>query len=806
MEEKKIKELKSFYDIDPNAPYYPTGITLLDEVIGGGLGIGMPGGKPVNLTGDTSSSKCICEGYVLTSKGFERIEDIGRDMPYGATPFNVEVGLGKDEKVKADFFYKEKVNHTIQVATDNANTIEGTPEHKLGIWTFDGVVMKELSEIKEGDILVTAGGTEIYGPPQKMPTVVPSEERLAAKPLTGIPEYLEEGFADYLGCLVADGNITPAHVVISGEGDEDKERLRKYLKSIGLVPRISDKRTTVCSALFSEYVQKIVGPREGFTARYKRVPKIVLQSPKNIQSEFLRSLIDRDGHISTNEAGEARYVEYYTASWRLVNDVHMMLLNMGIRSRIYSTHGAYAKGKYYNHTYYRLAIMGDDFVSYLGVVGTRKPLAGVQKNTCSSVLDRIPHMGAMISYTVDHIREQIGWSANGQNKLGVTIPPLKHKYLKDNKFSLESFLNSYGHLGEYFPEDKPLSFFTDLLEQQYYFDEIVSVENKHEEVDVFDFHVPDGNLFWANGFVNHNTFVSWHMIAANHYYWQSRDIPFKWIYDDTEHGSTLNVTDIYGLENFEDNVIHSSTIEEAHSNINQFLESLEEGEMGIYILDSLDPLKTESDIDAIDKDLEKAAEGKAAARGSYDMAKQKYMSSRFFPQVVPLLGEKNAILIVVSQVRYNVSGMGAKFTIGGGKAADHNFNSRIMFTRQRPIEITSQGEKMEIGAGIKAKLMKNKTPRPGRECQFDLYYTRGIDDIGACLDYLYDLKTPAGLSRSPMLDWDGEKYKKDALVKHIYDNKLVPELRKRTIDLWETRETTAAERAKSKVPEQIWEW
>ena len=62
MEEKELKELKTFYDIDPEAPYYTTGITVLDEVIGGGLGIGMPGGKLLIICGDASAGKCICEG------------------------------------------------------------------------------------------------------------------------------------------------------------------------------------------------------------------------------------------------------------------------------------------------------------------------------------------------------------------------------------------------------------------------------------------------------------------------------------------------------------------------------------------------------------------------------------------------------------------------------------------------------------------------------------------------------------------------------------------------------------------------
>ena len=43
MKEKELKVLKEFYEINPDAPYYPTGSTLLDEVAGGGLGLGVAG-------------------------------------------------------------------------------------------------------------------------------------------------------------------------------------------------------------------------------------------------------------------------------------------------------------------------------------------------------------------------------------------------------------------------------------------------------------------------------------------------------------------------------------------------------------------------------------------------------------------------------------------------------------------------------------------------------------------------------------------------------------------------------------------
>lgn len=304
------------------------------------------------------------------------------------------------------------------------------------------------------------------------------------------------------------------------------------------------------------------------------------------------------------------------------------------------------------------------------------------------------------------------------------------------------------------------------------------------------------------------TALAWFTIAANHYYCKAKGILFKWMYDDAEHGSTFDVEAIYGIADYESHIVHSASVEQYHSNMYQFLNSLKDGEMGIYVLDSLDPLKTDSDVDAVEKDLDKMAEGKDAKRGSFDMAKQKYMSSRFFPQMTTLLNEKNALGIIVSQVRYNVSGMGAKFIVGGGKAAEHYYNTRLMVQKQKAIQVTSEGESRDIGIGMRIQLMKNKCPRPNRECQLDVYFTQGVDDVGSCVDYLYQLKTDTGqTSKGKALEWDGEVFKtRDALIKHIYAKSLVKELRKRTIDRWERLEDIAKERARDKLPGQQWEW
>lgn len=302
------------------------------------------------------------------------------------------------------------------------------------------------------------------------------------------------------------------------------------------------------------------------------------------------------------------------------------------------------------------------------------------------------------------------------------------------------------------------------------------------------------------------SYIAWHTIVANIHYWKQQGIPFKWIYDDSEYGSTFDIEAIYGLELSPENLTNSETVEQAHASISNFLNSLKEGEKGIYVLDSLDPLKTEAEIKAVEDDIDNINKGKKVERGSYEVAKQKYLSSRLFPQITGLLNTTKALVIIISQVRYNLSPMGPQFTIGGGKAAEHYYNTRVLLSRQADHTITRQGNQLDIGMGVKAQLKKNKCPRPNRSCQFDIFYTRGVDDIGACIDFLAGGKTPTGLkAKGGKYEWDEVAFpNKDEMYNFIVNNKLVKELRNKTIERWEELEALAKEEAAKRVPQQDW--
>lgn len=233
-DKEQIDILKEFYDIDPVAPYYTTGVTLLDEVAGGGLGFGYPGGKVINIASPPSAGKCIRDAYVLTDKGFVYIDDMGAEFEYGATPYDVQLGLNNEKSVKANFFYKEKVHNTVKVTTKNYFKLEGTPDHPIAIWTDCGIVMKKLSEVCKGDYVCSVGGTHMYGDYQHMPQI--SKDTMGTNTIVdlNIPAIIDEEFAYMLGCFVADGNFASNYIALSNTRDWFVEHMIDYFSSFGV--------------------------------------------------------------------------------------------------------------------------------------------------------------------------------------------------------------------------------------------------------------------------------------------------------------------------------------------------------------------------------------------------------------------------------------------------------------------------------------------------------------------------------------------------------------------------------------------
>lgn len=267
------------------------------------------------------------------------------------------------------------------------------------------------------------------------------------------------------------------------------------------------------------------------------------------------------------------------------------------------------------------------------------------------------------------------------------------------------------------------------------------------------------------------SFIVNEIIAANHY--RSPD-KFKWLDSDSENGNKFDCLKLYGMEmKSEGHTIHgfvkgdrgamkpvdvtfhrNTTVQEMDASLFLFLSSLKEGEYAIYAQDSLDSIKDAGDEEAMQERALKMANGKEVVdKGSYKLGKQKFLSG-FFADHVDELGAKNCLLLLTSQYRAKIGSMipGQK-SVSGGSALKYYCHTILDLTLIRKIEVKG----LWIGSVVRARTRnKSRTERPGREIYYTVYFTRGIDNVGSNIDYLYSLRDSDGKLVSEEVSWGGK--------------------------------------------------
>lgn len=284
------------------------------------------------------------------------------------------------------------------------------------------------------------------------------------------------------------------------------------------------------------------------------------------------------------------------------------------------------------------------------------------------------------------------------------------------------------------------------------------------------------------------SFKACELIAANYYKYKDK---FKWVYDDCESGFKFDTKSLYGFEIMPQNIedrFHSKTVEDWYCNLRIFLKSLKDDEIGIYVLDSLDGLSSKELNERGDERLKAYEKGKEFDQGSYQMGSAKFLSQEFFRTLSSDLQDKKCLLYVISQERDNVGGgmYAPKNKASGGRAIRFFETVRIHTKARKKIEKSD----LPIGVVVEIDAEKVRNPRPFRKCTIPIYFTYGMDNIGANIDYLYDLRGDSGelLKKSEGIKWDEEELSRDNLIKYIESNHLQEELEKRVVDKWESIE------------------
>ena len=212
------------------------------------------------------------------------------------------------------------------------------------------------------------------------------------------------------------------------------------------------------------------------------------------------------------------------------------------------------------------------------------------------------------------------------------------------------------------------------------------------------------------------------------------------IYDNVEDGMLMDVERLFGKEvarrirpprGTVENPRFSEVIEELYYNLDDINKK---GQPFIYVLDSMDGLSSHDEQKKFEEQKKAYEKGKEAA-GSYGDGKAKKNSANL-RKVLSGLRKTDSILIIISQTRDNITGWGDPKTRSGGRALRFYATAEIWTSPTGIIKKTIRGKERKIGIKITAQTKKNRLTGELHDIPMDIYPSYGIDDIGACVDFL----------------------------------------------------------------------
>ncbi len=320
-----------------------------------------------------------------------------------------------------------------------------------------------------------------------------------------IPE-LEPELMYLLGFIIGDGTVyvndkeRKGYFRISTKDPEIARAISELvIKLFNKKPEINkDKRTGVIDITFHSYVIAKAIYKVGYRKPKSEIKlnPIITSLPDKHVAMFIAGLFDSDGSFVIRKDGEKKRVQIELCSIcrDLIYKTHLLLLRLGIFSRIRKREpnstvlkdGRKILGK---HPKYVLTI------SDRGSLLRFKELVG----------SMIPSKRARLEEMVELAREKLK-----DGVPSVLVKPILAKYLnaklRENILKNKTVLRDWiRRMLDHVPEGPEKEYLLKLVDNDVYWDEVVSVKKVKGEFTVYDLTVIGHHNFIANGLVVHNT-------------------------------------------------------------------------------------------------------------------------------------------------------------------------------------------------------------------------------------------------------------------------------------------------------------
>lgn len=280
-----------------------------------------------------------CCGFatkVLTDCGSKKVSDVViGDKVMGTTGWRNVIAVKKQPPSSV---YKLKFN-------DLAGETICTPNHKW-LCVRDGqAVWVKAEHMVDGEVVLA--GTEYNNYLMKSASLNWSFDKVLESTRPNIrnrllpicpPKNMTIELAELMGIFTGDGTcgVRLASNIIAVPVHKPLIKYKNHVfnlitKVFGREPKVYEKKqsvdvVTLCSKFAVDFLD-FCGWKKGSTYKTKRIPWSIWASSNEFRAAYLRGLFDTDGHCS-------RYLAMNCFTDELAQDVQLLLLEMGIRSRV----------------------------------------------------------------------------------------------------------------------------------------------------------------------------------------------------------------------------------------------------------------------------------------------------------------------------------------------------------------------------------------------------------------------------------------------------------------------------------------
>ncbi len=290
-----------------------------------------------------ATNPCVAsDTLVSTGNGLERIDSISSDcIAVDARLMDCNHGqqllqLGT-EFVKPANIMRTGLKETFKLTTNAGYELIATPDHR--IMTSNG--WKPLGELTSDDHVYVQSGEGKFCEDRKLPFDVVNEYTggNGRKYMLNLPKEWTKELGLILGWLVGDGFVEKkgrtVGFVFAPEDEEARRIIQPVFERYCNRTIKPSKYPNGCSQIRSNS-SRIVDffVKLGYNPCEREVPSSLLKAPKDVVLAFLVGLFSSDGTIGTGSESR-NYVRLNSSSPKLLKQVQLLLLNLGVKSSIY---------------------------------------------------------------------------------------------------------------------------------------------------------------------------------------------------------------------------------------------------------------------------------------------------------------------------------------------------------------------------------------------------------------------------------------------------------------------------------------